>query len=273
MEERVNTVSVRSRPKTEETALELSFLPPPIKFWGGRRCLHVAAPIVLPLDRTRWPTPSRRQCPISYGIGQNEKRKKEVFQNLLSWCYLNLEYEAGERPGTECNHVGAAAGLTVIILLILQSFTGFELVYKSTMTSTVTSTATLQSQVVTNSFVDHMLLLDSRNVSAAVSQYEDNATVTWTGIEGPVALQGPATNTDAITSALTYFLYQPCGSHGTVNGFAISNLVLSTTPISDSSAIVNSTFSFRGNSTLWGNFNATVSPRTCTYFPPKQEHG
>jgi len=178
---------------------------------------------------------------------------------------------ARERDGIM---VGTGAGLALIVLLVLRSFTGNGLFGTSTLTITVTTLPIRQvAEAVASGFATHMLLTGSRNVTAAVGQYEGNATVTWTGNEGPNVLQSPATNADAITRGLTALFYQPCGSYDTVESFAISDLALSTTPVSDGSAMVNSTFVFLGNSTLWGSFNATVSSQDLFVYRPTARHG
>ena len=75
--------------------------------------------------------------------------------------------------------IGAGAGLTLIVLLVLQSFTGSGLFGTKTVTATVTSIQQ-PAAIVMGLFAEHVLLLEARNVSAIVGQYEGNATIAWT---------------------------------------------------------------------------------------------
>jgi hypothetical protein len=75
--------------------------------------------------------------------------------------------------------VGVGAGLTLIILLVLQSFIGSGLLSARTVTSTTitTSLPTEEYSQVSSAYANHLLMLGSRNVSALLSRYESNATV------------------------------------------------------------------------------------------------
>jgi hypothetical protein len=79
--------------------------------------------------------------------------------------------------------VGAGAGLTLIVLLVLQSFAGSGLLTARTLTSTVMtlSTPTEDYNQVAGAYANHLLLLDSDSLPALVSGYGSNATVRWTG--------------------------------------------------------------------------------------------
>ena len=86
--------------------------------------------------------------------------------------------------GREGILIGAGAGLTLVVLLVLQSFVGSGLLRTRTVTLTTTaavSTIPEAYEQVTSTYANRLLLLDSRNVSAILSGYESNATVEWTG--------------------------------------------------------------------------------------------
>jgi hypothetical protein len=96
-----------------------------------------------------------------------------------------------------------------------------------------------------------MLQLGSRNVSAIVSQYEGNATVIWTG--NTLGIGGTYIGTKNIGLALSAFL-------GAVSSFIIGNETQTIATASDDSVVVNSSFSFAGESAdFFGPFNGTVS--------------
>jgi hypothetical protein len=84
------------------------------------------------------------------------------------------------------------------VLLLLGGLAGYLYGVDSTPTKTITTVSTTEAtltttstsvstsliaydQQVTDSFAKHMLLLSERNATAIVSQYEENATVTWMG--------------------------------------------------------------------------------------------
>ncbi len=153
-----------------------------------------------------------------------------------------------------------AVAVTIVVLVAASLGAGYLAGIDSRRTVTVNPTE-LSQQAVSGSFAQHMLFLKSRNLSAIVSQYEPNASVTWIGVQGPVAIETPAAGTDNISRALDALLYQPCGSHDTVKSFAVENITQSAVFAPDGSAVVNSTFSFSGNSSLWGEFRGDVSAR------------
>ncbi|MDG7005370.1 MAG: hypothetical protein JRM86_00360 [Nitrososphaerota archaeon] len=79
--------------------------------------------------------------------------------------------------------VGAGAALTLIILLVLQSFIGGGLLSTRTETSTVTSTLTIQPAL--NPVVDQWAYyLGARDVTQLADMYAQNASVTWEGVAG-----------------------------------------------------------------------------------------
>ncbi|MDG6926755.1 MAG: hypothetical protein JRN09_09415 [Nitrososphaerota archaeon] len=167
---------------------------------------------------------------------------------------------AATRRSKEGFLVALGAALMLIVLLVLQSLVGSGLLSARTVTVTTTSTDIPMGQVL-GSFAEHMLMLQSRNLTAVVSQYEPNASVTWTGNQGPAAVEAPAVGLGNFSRAFDTFLYQPCGFHDTVRSFTVENVTQSTEFNPDGSATVDSTFSFAGNSSLWGEFSGSVSAR------------
>jgi hypothetical protein len=89
--------------------------------------------------------------------------------------------------------VGAGAGLTLIVLLILQSSIGSGLLSARTVTSTttITSTSTVPDAYdrVASSYLNYVSMLNTGNVIALASGYESNATVAFMGV-GPPGLVG-----------------------------------------------------------------------------------
>jgi hypothetical protein len=80
--------------------------------------------------------------------------------------------------------VGAGAGLTLIFLLVLQSFIGSGLLSTRTVTTTTTaavSTIPSAYDQVASAYANHLLVLDSDNTSALIDGYASNATIEWTG--------------------------------------------------------------------------------------------
>src|SRR2546428_4446672 len=74
----------------------------------------------------------------------------------------------------------SGAALMLAVLLVVQSFVGSGLL--STKTVTVIVTTSDAYEQVQNAYASHMTVLSTRNPSAAVSGYESNATVEWTGV-------------------------------------------------------------------------------------------
>jgi len=97
-----------------------------------------------------------------------------------------------------------------------------------------------------------MRLLASRNTSAMVGQFEKNASVIWTGdVSG---LTGVYNGTDNIGILFNTSLFGPKST-----AFAIGNLTQTILAASGDSAVVNSSFSFLGESSIEGNFSGSVS--------------
>ena len=146
--------------------------------------------------------------------------------------------------------LGVGAGLTLVVLLVLQSVTTNGVF--GTRTETVTDTVTTTQQIadVGGSFAEHILLLDSKNVSAIVNQYQGNASVTWTG--QAVGLAGTYEGARNISELQTVFFE----TFGTT--FAIANVTRAITTTSSDSVMVNSTFGFSGFG-RWGNDSGIIS--------------
>jgi hypothetical protein len=158
--------------------------------------------------------------------------------------------------------IGTGAGLTLIVLLVLQSFTGSGLFGTKTVTSTVTSIQQ-SAAVVSGLFAEHILLLESRNVSAIVSQYAGNATIAWTS-EAQCecnSVNGNYTGTANITRLMKQLLFgiDPNGFSFGTKSFMAENLTQSVAATSNTLVTVNSTFVMLEQSIAEGEINGTVS--------------
>ncbi len=144
---------------------------------------------------------------------------------------------------------GAGAGLTLIILLVLQSLIGSGLF--STRTVTVTVTTSDAYEQVSDAYASHLMQLNARNINAVASEYESNATVEWVGpVEVGVGNYSGTANIKIMLGS----------SIGKFNGnFSLSNEYQSIGEVKGSNAwMVNSTFNFHGNNPVVGNVNGTV---------------
>jgi hypothetical protein len=152
--------------------------------------------------------------------------------------------------------IGVGAGLTLVVLLLLQTFIGSGLLSTRTVTSTTTVTASLPTEdysQVASAYASHLLMLSSRNVSALLSGYESNATVEWTGQAS--GLGGNYTGTGNGSGSIGRLL-------GTFPGNMV-NLTLSedsqpTVGIQGNSMVVGSTFSWNGFNSYDGNISGLV---------------
>jgi len=129
-----------------------------------------------------------------------------------------------------------------------------------TTTFTATSTSLDASEQVSNSFASHMLFISERNAFAIVSQYEENATVTWMGNPAPGGLGGFYNGTGVIFLLMNASFISRAGS------YSIGNVTHATVDISADSAVVNSSFDISGQNYNQGfpygyaaTFNSTVS--------------
>ena len=161
------------------------------------------------------------------------------------------EMNTREREGVL---VGVGAGLTLIVLLVLQSLIGTGLLSTRTVTVTSTTTTALSTipdayDQVGSAYANHRLLLDSDNISALVSEYERNATIEWTGAAG--GLTGNFTGLGTIGIKLRSFT-------GQSDNFSLSN-ESQTMGAKGSDWVVNSTFNFYGYSQAEGKINTTIT--------------
>jgi hypothetical protein len=155
---------------------------------------------------------------------------------------------ARERKGI---FVGAGAGLMLVVLLVLQSFIGSGLLSTRTVTSTFTAAPSTVPDTygqVNGAYADHLLLLDSGNISALVGEYEGNATINWTG-KAP-GFAGSYSGSTSIRILLGNFRVH------FVN-FSIYNDTQTVGP-KGSLWVVNSTFDLRGYSTMLGQTFAAI---------------
>lgn len=129
----------------------------------------------------------------------------------------------------------------------------------TTLTTTFTTSTSLNAySQVADGFANHLRFLSSRNASAVVSQYEQNASVTWTGSAS--GLRGLYNGTKVILLLINASFITRAGS------FSIGNVTRTISGISNESAVVNSTFDVSGKNYDFGlyegyaaSFNATVS--------------
>jgi hypothetical protein len=170
-----------------------------------------------------------------------------------------------------------------VILLLVGALAGYLYGVNSTPTKTTTAvtmtTATLTttftapstsldaSEQVSNSFASHMLFLSERNAFATVGQYEENATVTWTG--NPGGLQGFYSGTGEI------FLLMNASFISRADSFSVGNVTHTLVDISADSAVVNSSFDISGQKYNFGfryasSFNGTVSAQDSYVYSSSQ---
>jgi hypothetical protein len=158
--------------------------------------------------------------------------------------------------------ISTGAAFMVIVLLVLQSFAGSGLFGTKTVTTTVISTQGATG-LVSGLYAEHILLLDSRNVSAIVNQYEDNATIVWTS-EAQCecnSLDGTYTGAANITLLMKQLLFGTDAngfSFGT-KSFVAENLTESVAVASNGSVTVDSTFGIMEQSIASGKINGTAS--------------
>jgi len=141
--------------------------------------------------------------------------------------------------------VGAA--LTLIVLLVLQSFPSGGLLSQRTMTVTVTMASDAYDQVA-SAYENHLLQFDARDVASLGSGYESNATVEWTG--DVMGMDGNYSGAANIKILFGSFI-------GKFLNLSLSNESQSLS-VEGNVALVNSTFSFAGTSSLSGKLNGTV---------------
>jgi hypothetical protein len=149
--------------------------------------------------------------------------------------------------------VGAGAGLTLIVLLVLQSFIGSGLLSTRTVTSTATVMAlpTEDYSQVASAYTNHLFTLNSMNMSALLGEYESNATIEWRG--QLTGLAGNYTGSNNISRLLGVFpgrmvnLTLTNQNQPIVVGVQLNYLV------------VSSTFDFYGFDSFDGNINGIIT--------------
>ena len=155
------------------------------------------------------------------------------------------EMTAREREGVL---FGAGAGLTLIVLLVLQPFIGSGLL--STRTVTVTVTTSDACEQVANAYANHLKQLSARNIPALLSGYESNATIEWTGAtEAGIGNFSGSTDIDILLTsffATTKFI-----------NFSLSN-EYQAIGVKGTAWVVNSTFNFQGYNPVVGKVNGTI---------------
>ena len=145
--------------------------------------------------------------------------------------------------------VGALLVVTAIAIVpSLNGSSSTSSAGKASTTSTTTSTVSL----INSTFADHMRLLASRNTSAMIGQYEGNASIIWTGETS--GLGGIYNGTQDIVQLFNTNFFGPKAITLT-----IGNVTQTILAASGESAVVNSSFSFLGESSLQGNFSGSVS--------------
>jgi hypothetical protein len=128
-----------------------------------------------------------------------------------------------------------------------------------TSSSSASGAGSTAAAQVNSSFAAHVDLLMARNVSSIVGQYESNDTVTWDGTASGFA--GLYIGTNNTSELLSLFL-------GRSSSFVIGNLTAATTITSNTRAIVNSNFTFSGESSALGNFTGAVSAQDTFVYSP-----
>ncbi len=158
--------------------------------------------------------------------------------------------------GREGLFVGVGAGLTLIVLLVLQSFLGSGLLSTRTVTvttSTVTTVTTSDAyEQVANAYANHLTQLSARNIDAVVSGYESNATIEWTGAIG----EGQTGNYTGLANIRILLGSSFTGKSN--SNFSLSNVYQAIGVKTNARVVVNSTFNFQGYSAVVGNVNGTI---------------
>lgn len=144
--------------------------------------------------------------------------------------------------------VASGAALMLVVLLVLQLLVGSG--PPSTKTVTATVTTSNPNEQVADAYANHLLLLpfSSHYASALVSEYEENATIEWTGIEA--AGTGNISGSNNIGIALGSFI-------GKFINFSISAKSQSIEAKGNVS-VVNSTLDFQGHSSVVGQVNGMI---------------
>jgi len=151
------------------------------------------------------------------------------------------------------------AGLALIVLLVVQAATSSGSFVTRTDTVTSTTTAVVLTipdsyEQVSSAYANHLLLLESRNVSALLSGYENNATVEWTGampgLNGNYA--GRGNGSGEIGKVFEYF-------PGEMVNLTLTNENQTIAGVQGGYWIINSTFDWVGYIHNAGNISGIVS--------------
>jgi len=127
-----------------------------------------------------------------------------------------------------------------------------ESIVKTTTVTTTVIPAQQAVEMVDGSFSQHMLLLGSGNISAIVSEYETNASVTWNG--KAQGWDGFFNGSFYIGQVMTNFLVK------TYRAMVIGNVTTTTLAEANGSVVVNSKFGFASQgSSVDCILNGTVS--------------
>jgi hypothetical protein len=128
------------------------------------------------------------------------------------------------------------------------------------LSTTTVPTPAGANEAIASSFANHILFLSARNSTAIASQYAENATVTWAGVQGAGGFEGIYNRTEIPVLMNESFI-------GGETSFTISNVNRFISVASGDSAEVYSTFAISGQGDFlvaipgleWSAFNATVS--------------
>jgi hypothetical protein len=148
--------------------------------------------------------------------------------------------------------VGALLVVTAIAIAPSQIDSASTSSSEKSSTSATSTTSTSTVSLINSTFADHMRLLASRNASAMVGQYEGNASIVWTGeVDG---LEGIYNGTTDIGLLFNDSFFGPRST-----ALTVGNVTQTILAASGDSAVVNSSFTFLGESSVQGNFSGTVS--------------
>ena len=153
--------------------------------------------------------------------------------------------------------IGVGAGLALVVLLVVQAATSSGVFGTATTTETITSTTTTAYSELSSSFANHLLNVESGNVSLMMTDYEQNATVMW---EGKIVqdLGGSSYNETGAGNIASFYdeFFGPSG----VTNVTITNVTITAVQMKgDGEASVNSTFNLAGPSDNFGYLSGTVS--------------
>lgn len=136
--------------------------------------------------------------------------------------------------------------LTVIVLLVAQSFVGNGLLTTKTVTLTVTAPAPYEQVAI--AYDTHLANLNSRNIPALTSEYQRNGTIEWVGVvAGLAGNYSGETNIEILWGSFV----------GKFINFSLSDEYQSI-GVEGNVSVVNSTFDLHAYSSIVGNVNGAV---------------